>query len=168
MVDSFRHLFPEIEVMAAIRPDEGEHYIFLSNVLIKLIDRHIFEITEEFARDMETRMPGISPLIEHLKRLNLDVLRGVQYWLKRGTDTLGIEEFVAAGNRLRELGVPLPEVITAMALSRKSLWMRTVRERIFSTPLEIYTTLEFNNRIIFFYDKINYYLASGYMKSLIS
>jgi hypothetical protein len=39
-----------------------------------------------------------------------------------------------------------------------------VKKKILSSPLEIYTTLELNNQIIFLYDKINYYLTAGYFK----
>ncbi len=165
MIDSFRQLFPEINPLEGIRPEEETHYAFLSNVLIKLIDKDIHLITRQWSREIEKRIPGIASHIGELEKLNLNVLRGVQYWLKRGTDTLGVEEFVEAGHTLMELGIPLPETITAMALSRKSLWVHSVRERIFSTPLEIYQTLELNNRIIFFYDKINYCLASGYVRA---
>jgi len=52
-----------------------------------------------------------------------------------------------------------------MALSRKSIWSHVMQKKILSSPLEIYTTLEFNNRIIFIYDRINYYITTGYCGS---
>ncbi len=165
MVDSFRHLFPETGPPSEIIPGEDEHYAFLSNVLVKFIEKSIHAVTDEWAKEIERRFPALSPHMGELRALNLNVLRGIQYWLTRGTDTLGVEEFIEAGDRLRDLGIGLPEAITAVALSRKSLWLRLVRERIFLTPIEIYTTLELNNRIIFFYDKINYFLSLGYMKT---
>ena len=64
---------------------------------------------------------------------------------------------------LRRLGIPLPDILNAMALSRKHIWMHVVKKKILSSPLEIYITLEFNNRIIFLYDRINYFLSVGYM-----
>jgi uncharacterized small protein (DUF1192 family) len=39
-----------------------------------------------------------------------------------------------------------------------------IKQRILSSPLEIYSTLELNNRIIFLYDKVNYYITKGYMR----
>jgi hypothetical protein len=40
--------------------------------------------------------------------------------------------------------------------------MHVIRQRILSSPLEIYSTLELNNRIIFLYDKVNYFITAGY------
>ena len=66
------------------------------------------------------------------------------------------------GRELKKSALPLPELMTAMALSRKSIWKHVINKKIFASPLEIYTTLELNNRIIFIYDRINYFLTKGY------
>jgi len=39
-----------------------------------------------------------------------------------------------------------------------------MERRILGSPLQIYTTLELNNRIIFLYDKMDYHLAVGYTR----
>ena len=71
-------------------------------------------------------------------------------------------DFIKTGRELKDIQLPLPELITAMALSRKSIWTHVMMKKILASPLEIYTTLELNNRIIFIYDKIIYFLAKGY------
>ena len=38
----------------------------------------------------------------------------------------------------------LPDVLNAMALSRKGIWMHVVRKKILSSLMEIYITLELN------------------------
>ena len=68
-------------------------------------------------------------------------------------------DFIEIGAELKREQVPLPELITAMALSRKMIWTHVIKKNILASPLEIYTTLELNNRIIFIYDKIIYFLA---------
>ena len=60
--------------------------------------------------------------------------------------------------------MPLPDMLIALALSRRSIWMHVIKKKILASPLEIYATLELNNRIIFFYDKVNYYLSEGYFQ----
>jgi hypothetical protein len=67
-----------------------------------------------------------------------------------------------AGTRMRDLSIPLPEILNALALSRKNIWVHVIKQRILSSPVEIYSTLELNNRIIFLYDKVNYCIAKGY------
>lgn len=65
---------------------------------------------------------------------------------------------------LRDRNVSLPSVLTVMALSRKAIWTQVMKRRILGSPLQIYTTLELNNRIIFLYDKMDYHLAVGYTR----
>ncbi len=165
MVDSFRHLFPGAQPPEEMLAEEGEQYVFLSNVLVKLIERHLQTINDRWLAEIAQKLPPLAGHLDKLSAINRNILRGIQYWLGRGTDTLGVEEFIEAGNELRAMNVPFPEMLTAMALSRKSLWKQMVGERILSTPLEIYTALELNNRVIFFYDKINFFIAQGYMRT---
>lgn len=163
MLDSFRHLFPDMETREELSSHSEEHYSFLSNVLVQVIDRDMETISRTWKKDVSGALPESREYMDQLHDMNRNVLRGVQYWLRK-KDTLGIEEFIETGLHLRELGISLADVLTAMALSRRSLWKHIVGKRILTTPLEIYTVLEINNRIIFFYDKINYYLALGYLK----
>jgi len=162
MVDSFKNLFPELGSINEITPKEKEQKLFLSNILIKLIDKNMNKISEDWLEDIKKAVPGAVPHLEVLVTLNKNILRGIQFWLSRGKGTLGIEEFIESGENLGKLGVKLTDIQTALALSRKALWKHLVKERIIFSPLEMYTTLEMNNRIIFFFDRINYYLTRGY------
>jgi len=65
---------------------------------------------------------------------------------------------------LSDRNVSLPSVLTVMALSCKAIWTQVMKPRILGSPLQIYTTLELNNRIIFLYDKMDYHLAVGYTR----
>lgn len=164
MLDSFRRLFPGIDSPGDMAGEAG-NAAFLSNVLVKMVDTNMHGITDEWLRDVAKKVMLTDALVTELRRLNMQILRGVRKWLERGGATEGADSFIGFGGSLRRRGMKLPDVLTATALSRKSLWMRLVREKLFSTPLEIYSTLELNNRIVFFYDKINYHLASGYMEA---
>ena len=162
MYDSFRRLFPEIKSLDEISLRAKGERTFLSEVLVKLIDSDIESINGKLRAEITGAVPGLKSKMDIILDANKKVLRSIQYWLNRKSDTLGIEEFVTTGKEFRESGFPLPDIITVMALSRKSLWLHLVEGRIFTSPLEIYSTLEINNRIIFFYDKINYFITLGY------
>jgi len=163
MIESFKHLFPEQETMHKVIPGEAEHKTFLSNVLVKLIERDIEQISDSWERDMRHGAPRLMPYIRELLKLNRSILFGVQRWLS-GEVTSDFSGFLTTGQQLKADGVPLPDMVIALALSRRSIWLHVVKKKILSSPLEIYATLELNNRIIFFYDKVFYAIAEGYFQ----
>jgi len=164
MVDSFKKLFPDIEAEEGLAPEVEKQKKFLSKVLMKMIAQDLEEISRSWADDLQSIAPDLAPHHETLLNMNRKVLRSVQVWLKGTSEAIDFDEFLQKGEKLCNLNIPLPDVLNAMALSRKSIWMHVVKKKILSSPLEIYTTLEMNNRIIFLYDKINYYLTAGYFK----
>jgi ADP-ribose pyrophosphatase YjhB (NUDIX family)/SAM-dependent methyltransferase len=164
MVDSFKQLFPDIDTKEGLAPEVQKQKKFLSNVLIEMIGRDLEEISRSWAEDVQSIAPKLAPHLETLLNMNRTVLRCVQAWLKGKSQAIDFDEFLKKGKALSMLHIPLPDVLNAMALSRKSIWMHVVKKKILSSPLEIYTTLELNNQIIFLYDKINYYLTAGYFK----
>ncbi|TFG38355.1 MAG: NUDIX domain-containing protein [Syntrophobacterales bacterium] len=164
MVDSFKQLFPDIDTMKSFAPRAEEQKKFLSNILMKMIGRDMEEISRNWAEDVQSVAPHLTPYLETLSNMNRNVLKGVQSWLQGQSQAINLDVFMETGTTLSNLDVPLADVLNAMALSRKSIWTHVVKKRILSSPLEIYATLELNNRIIFLYDKINYYLTAGYFK----
>ena len=161
MIDSFKKLFPETKFIESINMMSDQHGFF-SRVLIQIIDAHIEAIQESWKQDLSKNLPGLVSHLSMLTKLNKNALRGIQFWLDRDDSTLGIEEFIESGYILKKNRVPLPDVLSAMALSRKALWVFIAENGVLASPLEIYTALEINNRIIYYYDKINYYITKGY------
>ncbi|PKL38870.1 MAG: hypothetical protein CVV44_08350 [Spirochaetae bacterium HGW-Spirochaetae-1] len=163
MADAVKDLLDDKTVLPAANSDSRKQQEFLSQVLIQIIGKRMNEISRHWMNEVKALLPDLAPFSGLLLDLNRSVVRTIQFWLGRESDTLGLEEFAEYGLSMFREGVPLPSLLTALALSRKSIWLHVVRERILHAPLDIYTTLEINNRIIFFYDKINYYLVSGYL-----
>jgi len=130
MADSVKRLLPDETVLDEISPDRIKQERFLSNIIVQIIEKHITDISEQWMLMVTEAIPSLNDHIEDLVNLNRNIMRAIQFWLKRGGDTLGLEEFIESGIKLREKDIPLPELITAMALSRKSIWMHIVRERI--------------------------------------
>jgi len=164
VIDSYKQLFPEVEDIKQIPSEPGENRLFLSNVLVKVIDKHINEILRRWSDEVTKKLPHLNKHLELLLPLNKSILRGIQYWLQRQKDMLGVEEFIDMGYNLKKADIELADIMTVLALSRKSLWLYILHEKIVSSLLEIYTSLELNNRIIFFYDKIIYNIIIAYTK----
>ncbi len=164
MVDSYRLLFPEIQAVEDVAPGSPQQKAFLSNIMVKLIDRSSDDITREWAQEVRSGIPALSVHMDFLTDVNRKVLKSVRNGLQGRGDQLDYLRFKDTGKDIRRLGISFPDVLNAMALSRKRIWLHAVQKKILSSPLEIYITLELNNRIIFLYDKIIYQISSGYVE----
>lgn len=162
MLDSFRELYPEIQSVDLFVSPSHEQKHLLSNILITILKSDYNEISEKWSRDVIKKIPVIKKYINILMQTNKKILWAIQMHLLGDMKKENFTDFIETGRELKKNNVPLPELITAMALSRRSIWMHVLMKKIIASPLEIYTTLELNNRIIFIYDKIIYSLAKGY------
>ncbi len=162
MLDSFKQLYPEMATIDSIaQVTDGQRHL-LSNVLIKILSSDNKEITRKWSYEIGVKIPMLKEYLDVLLPVNGKILWFLQRHLQ-GNDAAGdYNEFIEIGAELQRAELPLPELITAMALSRKMIWTHVIKKKILASPLEIYTTLELNNRIIFIYDKIIYFLARGY------
>jgi ADP-ribose pyrophosphatase YjhB (NUDIX family) len=160
MMDSFRQLFPGTLNIEGISTGPENSGAFLSNLLVKLIDMDMDEISCGWIKDVLESIPETRSMRDELVRLNGMVLSDVRSWLK-GSE-IDYKKYIEFGKDIRKETFMLAEILTALALSRKSIWLCVIKKRILSSPLEIYSTLELNNRIIFFYDRINYFITKGY------
>lgn len=167
MQDSYRQLFPDLGM------DHGPEHksykgVLLSNILVKIIGKDRDLITRDWIDEINLGIPSLAGHADVLAPLNLRVLDCVREGLEQKSDGFEVCGFAEDGRTLRAMGLSLPDILNAMALSRKSIWMHVIRQKILSSPLEIYSTLELNNRIIFLYDKVNYFLSAGYTGSVVS
>ncbi len=162
MIDSFKRLYPDFDTVPCIYQERDEQKRLLSNVLIRLIGSDGREITEAWTSETLIKVPGLKEFLPLLIEVNILILRVLQNHMEGQLVSQDLSEFVKRGSDLMKAGVPLPELVTALALSRKSIWIHVIRNNILASPLEIYATLELNNRIIFIYDRILYSIVCGY------
>ena len=164
MTDSYRQLFSDMEEadLPAVEP-QGEKS-FLSDVLVRLIDRHQDEIAGQWMEDVKAIIPDVASRMELISQIHARALGEVKKMLRGRGDSFDHAYFIEAGMRLCNQDVPLPHILNVMALSRKAIWAQVMKRRILGSPLQIYTTLELNNRIIFLYDRMNYHLTVGYTR----
>ncbi|MCK9273992.1 MAG: NUDIX domain-containing protein [Syntrophales bacterium] len=162
MADSYRQLFSGMETGELPEVSPNEEKSFLSDVLVRVIDRHHDEISRQWMEDVREIVPDIMSHLNLMAQVHGRALREVQNLLRGKGSAFDYAYFLETGKRFRNLDVPLPCILNAMALSRKSIWTQITKRRILGSPIRIYTTLELNNRIIFIYDRMNYHLSVGY------
>lgn len=161
MMDSYRQLFSDMDDdIEEIESKEGK--AFLSNVLVRVIERNVDEITSVWMNDMAAKIEktGVSP--ELFEEIHREAIREVANMLRGKKGVFDSGFFFNAGRKLKRQGVSMPVILTAMALSRKSIWTQFVERRVYKSPREVYISMELNNRIIFLYDRVNYHLSMGY------
>jgi hypothetical protein len=106
-----------------------------------------YEISSGWIKDVLGQYSEAGILKVELSRLNSMVLSDVRSWLK-GSE-IDYKKVCRVRKEHQERDLMLAEILTALALSRKSIWAVCNKEADTSSPLEIYSTLELNNRIIF-------------------
>lgn len=163
LADSVKQYLPEYDYEHGDLRSSDRHLHLLTSLLPEIIETHRAEITSWWIQEVTAAMPEMKQFSDDIKWLQRNILKTISFWLLRKTDTLGLEEFIESGMILRQRNIPLAPLLQALALSRKSIWLHVVRQQILSSFLDIYATLEINNRIIFFYDRIQYFLTIGYM-----
>lgn len=162
MVDSFRRLYPDIDAVPSFAREKDEQKRLLSNVLIRIINTDSEEITQAWSSETLIKVPRLKEFFYDIVGVHEKVLARLQNHLQGPVQSNDVSEFEELGRELKKAGVPLPDLLIALALSRKSIWMHVIRKKILASPLEIYATLELNNRIIFIYDRVIYSIARGY------
>lgn len=166
MTDSYRHLFSDMEEAAIPAIGPHEERAFLSDVLVRTIDRYQDEIAGHWRDDVTRIVPDVAPQVKLISRLHTRALKEVKNLLRGKGDLFDAGYFLKVGRNLRDRGIPLPAILGTMALSRKAIWTQVMKHRVLGSPLQIYTTLELNNRIIFLYDRMDYCLAAGWSQDL--
>ncbi len=162
IADSYRRLFSGMEENELPEVTPQEEKLFLSNVMARVIERQRDEISRHWMEDVREIVPDILSHLNLMSDVHDRALGEVQNLLRGKGGDFDYLYFLDAGKRFRNLEAPLPCILNAMALSRKSIWTQAMKRRILGSPIQIYTTLELNNRIIFVYDRMNYHLTVGY------
>ncbi|MCX8123454.1 MAG: NUDIX domain-containing protein [Spirochaetes bacterium] len=159
MIDSLNIIHPTIATHHDIPQEKSKQYQLISTIIASMIESEI----EVFHALWQNEIPKYNDS-NYLLLLSIHqkALETIKLWLTRSRVWKNFREFTTIGMQLKKHNVPLKDILTAIAISRKSIWVRVIEKNILHSPLDIYTALEINNRIILFYDKITYFLMKGY------
>jgi hypothetical protein len=71
-------------------------------------------------------------------------------------------EYVLLGRQRYSEGFALSEVIQALIISRRVLWLKIEAEGLLDTALDLSLALELNNKVVLFFDRAIHFTAAGY------
>ena len=75
------------------------------------------------------------------------------------------EYYTALGKQRSKEGFALSEVIQALIITRRNIWLKVLSEGLLDTVLDHHQALELNNRVVLFFDRAIYFTSLGYEKT---
>jgi hypothetical protein len=138
----------------------------LSRKLIDLIEKNADELTRSWLENVRTHPDTLTYHTFDEKELYDRAYRVYSHigkWVSRKTTSEDIARYyVPLGRERREEGFQLSEVIYALVLTKRPLWLKVLSSGMLDTVLDHHNALELNNRVVLFFDRAIYYTARGY------
>jgi hypothetical protein len=138
----------------------------ISQKFINLIEDNSKEISEYWINDI--RGNESTPSFHEEDReecigYGMSILQELGNWLDekdKGADVKDI--YIELGRTRAKQGYPLQDIISAQLLLKRHIWLYVLSHGFLSTAFEIYQILELNNRVVYFFDRLIYYMIYGY------
>ncbi|MCK4559291.1 MAG: RsbRD N-terminal domain-containing protein [Calditrichia bacterium] len=138
----------------------------MSDKLVELIEKNAKQLSINWLSDV--RKHPNTPTYhkydeEELYNRVFDVYSRLSKWISKETSKEELyEHYSALGLQRRKEGFALSEVIQALIISRRHIWLKVMSEGFLDTALDMYKALELNNRVILFFDRAIHYTALGF------
>ncbi len=148
------------------RDSKTKSLIPVSRRLVNLIESHADELSRNLLLDLKRHVA--TPTYHDYDKMELyERAFNVYSHLGKGiSQETTMEEiashYTALGAQRRREGFELSEVIQALIMTRRRLWLKVMEEGFLDTMLDLNQALELNNRVILFFDRAIYYAAAGY------
>lgn len=139
---------------------------FLSDKLIRIIEDNAEIIANNWLDEVRSNptTPGYARFDKDstLIRSGL-VISQFGKWLGEHYTNDDIREFyLTLGQNRRKEGFALSEVLSALSLTRKHIWEFALSQKMWSSTIDIYMTLELERRMMLFFDKAAFHISRGY------
>lgn len=144
----------------------GKGGFMISQKFINLIEDNSKEITEYWIKDIHKNdsTPSFHKMAsEECMGYGMSILQELGNWLDekdKGGDIKDI--YIELGRARAEAGFPLEDIVSAQLLLKRHIWLYVLSHGFLSTAFELYQILELNNRVVYFFDRVIFYLIYGY------
>jgi hypothetical protein len=139
---------------------------YISDKLVKLIEKNAKQLATNWLRDVRKHPSTPTYHVyneEELYNRAFDVYSRLSKWISKETSKEEIyRHYIALGLQRRREGFALSEVIQALIITRRHIWLKVMSEGFLDTALDMYKALELNNRVILYFDRAIHYTALGY------
>ncbi|MEA3223936.1 MAG: hypothetical protein U9P49_12340 [Thermodesulfobacteriota bacterium] len=138
----------------------------ISQKLVELIEKNTDELSRRLMKDLLSRQET-----KHYKdlpedrvyELVHDVYSKLGVWLSGYKSKESIRKYYTELGRQRHReGIPLHEVIMAFMLIKRHIWLYVLENEIIDSTYEFQRSLELNNRVVLFFDRVIFFIILGY------
>lgn len=145
--------------------------MFISKKLVQMIEQDADTLSNKWLEDVrkrpETPTYHTFDPDELYRRVHL-VYSQLGMWVSYETTKEDIAtHYTALGAQRRKEGFALSEVIQALILTRRYIWLKVLADGFLDTALELHQGLDLTNRVVLFFDRAIYYTANGYEKGTV-
>jgi ADP-ribose pyrophosphatase YjhB (NUDIX family) len=138
----------------------------ISDALVRLVEEHAEEISRRWLEVVRTTptTPTYAALPSGIvQEKALAALSRFCSWLSGEEHGEEVAEYYRTlGRQRREQGFTLPEVLSALTLLRREIWMFIGERAALVDLLEVYRAMELSRRVVLFFDKALYHMARGF------
>ena len=138
----------------------------ISHKLVSLIESNADKITKAWLREVKERKETPTYARHDEERLYhraFRVYRHLGEWISRERSKEDVaDHYLKLGQRRREQGFALSEVVAALIIARRMLWVHVLTDAFLDTALDLNQALELSNRVVLFFDRATYYVSLGY------
>jgi len=137
----------------------------LSDRLIRIIENHAEELTQGAVKKLQgsPHTPSYRRLSgDELHRRAFEVYHDLDRWLLKHTDQTIQARYDELGMRRFQEGIPLPEVLWALALTKDHLRDWIAASISVDSALDLFRELEIYRLIGHFFDRAGCYAAEAY------
>ncbi len=136
--------------------------------LVKIIESHADELSRNLLQDLRKRDSTSTFHTYDEKEIYeraFNVYSHLGKWISRETTKDKIaKHYTALGAKRRKEGFALSEIIQALIMTRRHLWLKVLAEGFLDTALDLNQALDLNNRVMLFFDRAIFYTAVGYQQ----
>ncbi|HOS40736.1 MAG TPA: hypothetical protein PLG31_13450 [Spirochaetota bacterium] len=142
----------------------------ISEKLVGLIEKNSASILEKWVERLLA--DGITSSfskghVEYVSDKAKGLLQNLGKWLHYDTNKDEIEKrYTDEAKDLFKMKIPLHEATRAMVVLRRFVWLFVVDETSSDSAFELNQLKEFNDRLILFFDRAQYYVIRSYMAEL--
>ena len=138
----------------------------VSKRLVGLIEHGAKELTQQWMRDVRAQdsMPHYRAHDEdQVFERGFQVYSQLGRWLSQDMTKTEIRDYwMALGRERCREGYPLSEIVQALCLIRRHLWIKVDSEGLLDTALDLRHGIELFTRVLIFFDRAIYYAVIGY------
>lgn len=141
----------------------------LEDRLVEVIKSKSSEVAKKWYHEVveSQHIPNLRGLSEEQGMdIAMTVYENLSRWLTPAASSGDTREiYVQFGHSLYCRGFEMEEVVQTLILLKRYLWLTLLEMGLMTTDLNIYQTLELNNKVVLYYDRAIYFALIGYKEA---